>query len=114
MSTDAVRETLKNEVDLLENMIANAKAFPSTGFTKQGEFIKGSWARFLDDRRQTNMALIEASDRDLVADLKEELAQVQMYIADTRKSPDYTETWEKFLVCERDILNYLIGMADEK
>lgn len=114
MSTDAVRETLKNEIDLLESMIASTEAFNSKEFTKQGQFIQASWARFLDDRRQTNKALIEASDRDLVADLKEELGQVEDYIANTRKSPDYTETWEKFLVCERDILNYLIGMAGEK
>ena len=111
MTTQEVRDTLGNEIELLVHMIANVKTFDDSKFTKQGKFIKNSWARFLDDRRSTNVALQKSTDDDLKDDLKAELVQVEKYIKETIDSPEYTESWGKFLRCERDILEYLINLC---
>ncbi len=111
MTTQEVRQTLGNEVCLLDHMIANVRTFDGTGFTKQGQFIKDSWERFLGDRRSTNIILQKANDADLKSDLEEELDQVEKYIRETADSPNYTEGWRKFLDCERSILEYLINLC---
>ena len=111
MATQEVRDTLANEIELLDNMIGNVQSFDGSGFTNQGKFIKGSWDRFLSDRRSTNAALLESSDAALKADLEEECAQVDLYINQCVGSPNYTESWRKFLCCEKEILEYLINLC---
>jgi hypothetical protein len=111
MSAEEVKKTLANVAELLEYMIAAVEKFDSSGFTKQALFIKDSWARFLGDRCQTNRALEKVDDCALVIDLTEEKCQVEQYVKATDSTADYTETWEKFLTCERDILKHLVDRA---
>jgi hypothetical protein len=111
MTTQQVRDTLGNEIVLLDHMIGCAQGFDGSKFTDQGKFIQGSWGRFLGERRATNVALQKSSDADLKADLESELSQVNAYIDVTDKSPGYSEEWMAFLTCERSILEYLINMC---
>ena len=111
MTAKEVKQTLVDEAELLEHMIDAVKKFDGSEFTKQAQFIKDSWARFLDDRRQTNMSLAKADDDEVAKDLSQEMRQVEQYIKATDPTAGYTETWEKFLTCERDILHYLVNMA---
>jgi hypothetical protein len=107
--------TLKQEADLLGRMIKFVEDTETKGLTTQAEVIQRSWARFLGERKLSNETLAKTGDAELLADLTEELAQVQCYIGETRTHPDYTETWEVFLKCERDILEALIRkINDEK
>jgi hypothetical protein len=111
MTAKEVKQTLADEAELLEHMIAAVNKFDSSGFTNQAQFIKDSWARFLGDRCQTNRALAKANDYELVIDLTEEKCQVEQYVKATDSTASYTETWEKFLTCERDILKNLVDRA---
>lgn len=111
MSIDEVKLTLVHEAQLLQSMIDNVEASRGEGFTKQAQFIKNSWGRFLRDRQKTNLALCTATADELRTDLKNELAQVEKYLEHTVEKPDYTETWIVFLECERDILKHLIEMC---
>lgn len=111
MSVEEVKKTLADEVKLLEHMIAAVKDFDGSKSTKQAQFIQDSWARFLDDRRRTNVSLAQAGDDEVVEDLSQEMQQVEQYIKATDPAAGYTETWEKFLTCERDILKYLVDMG---
>lgn len=111
MTATEVKKTLAHEAKLLEHMIAAVEEFDSSGFTPQAEFIKKSWARFLGDRCQTNRALEQVDDFELIIDLTEEKCQVEQYVKATNSTANYTETWEKFLTCERDILKNLVDRA---
>ena len=111
MTAKKVKKTLVDEAKLLEHMIEAVKNFDGGKFTKQAQFIQASWARFLDDRRLTNVFLAQADDIEVVEDLSQEMQQVELYIKATDASAEYTETWEKFLTCERDILKYLVEMG---
>jgi len=113
MTADAVRETLRNEADLLGRMIKFVNEADNSGFTKQAQIIQTSWARFLGERKHSNETLAKASDESLLKDLEQELAQVQAYVIQTRTHPEYTETWEAFLRCERDILEALIRKIND-
>ncbi len=111
MTATDVKKTLADEAKLLEHMIAAVKEFDCSDFTGQARFIKESWASFLGDRCQTNKALVEVDDFELVIDLTEEKCQVEQYVRATNPTAGYTETWEKFLTCERDILKSLVDKA---
>ena len=111
MTAKEVKTTLENEAELLEHMIEAVKKFDSGGFTNQAQFIKDSWARFLGDRCQTNRSLVKTDDQELVKDLAEEMGQVEEYVKATNRTKGYTETWETFLTCERDILKKLVDRA---
>ncbi|MGI9511790.1 MAG: hypothetical protein ACR2OL_02715 [Anderseniella sp.] len=111
MTATQVKKTLADEAELLEHMIEAVEKFDGSGFTKQANFIKESWASFLGDRCQTNRSLVEVDDLELVIDLTEEKCQVEQYVKATDSTAAYTETWEKFLKCERDILEKLIDRA---
>lgn len=111
MTTQEVRETLGNEGELLDHIIACAKDFDGSKFTKQGKFIHDSWVRFLGERRSANVALQESDDAALEKDLEAELVQVKKYVKETDDSPSFAEQWGKFLRCERDILEYLINLC---
>lgn len=113
MTVEEVKKTLVNEAELLEHMIDAVNKFDGSEFTKQAQFIRASWAIFLNDRRQTNVSLASAGDDEVVEDLSQEMQQVEQYIKTTDKTAAYTETWEKFLTCERDILKYLVNMGDK-
>lgn len=108
MSADVVRETLKNEAELLDQMIKFVKGVKGDSFTRQAQIIQESWARFLGERKASNEHLSKVGDEELLRDLEQELGQVQHYIGVTRTHPEYTETWETFVKCERDILEALI------
>ena len=111
MTVKEVKQTLANEAELLEHMIEAVKSFDGGEITKQARFIQDSWARFLDDRRKTNVSLVNTGDEEAIEDLSQEMQQVERYIEATDKAAEYTETWEKFLTCERDILQYLVNMG---
>ncbi len=111
MTTQEVRETLGNEGELLDHMIAYAESFDGSKFTKQGMFIQKSWVRFLGERRSANVTLLKSNDVDLRKDLEAELVQVKKYVKETDDSPNFTEQWGTFLRCERDILEYLINLC---
>ena len=111
MTTQEVRETLGNEGELLDHIIACANDFDGSKFTKQGMFIQKSWVRFLGERRSANVTLQKSDDAALKKDLETELVQVEKYIKETDDSPNFTEQWGKFLNCERDILEYLIKLC---
>jgi uroporphyrinogen-III synthase len=108
MSADVVRETLKNEAELLDQMMKFVKDVKGDSFTRQAQIIQESWARFLGERKESSEQLSKASDEVLLQDLQQELAQVEQYVVVTRTHPEYTEQWEKFVKCERDILEALI------
>jgi len=115
MSAEQVRKTLKQEAELLGQMIKFVESVETKGLTTRAEVVQRSWARFLGERKQNNEALAKTADAELLADLGEELNQVKCYIVQTRTHPDYTETWETFLKCERDILEVFIRkINDEK
>lgn len=111
MTAKEVKQTLKDEADLLDHMIKAVKSFDNSGFNGQAKFIQNSWAEFLGDRCRTNRSLQEADDFELVIDLTEEKCQVEQYVKATNPTAGYTETWEKFLTCERDILKKLVDRA---
>lgn len=111
MTAKEVRKTLVNEAELLDHLIAEVNKFDGSEFTNQAQFIKDSWARFLGDRCRTNRSLAEVDDFELVIDLTEEKCQVEQYVKATDSDAGYTETWEKFLTCERDILQNLVERA---
>ncbi len=111
MTTQEVRETLGNEGELLDHIIACANDFDGSKFTKQGMFIQKSWVRFLGERRSANVTLQKSGDAALKNDLEAELVQVEKYVKETDDSPDFAEQWGKFLHCERDILKYLINLC---
>ena len=111
MTTQEVRETLGNEGELLDHMIASVESFDGSKFTKQGMFIHKSWGRFLGERRSANATLQESDDAALKKDLEAELVQVKKYIEATDDSPNFTEEWGTFLRCEGDILEYLINLC---
>jgi len=111
MTATEVKQTLEDEAKLLDHLIAEVRKFDSSGFTNQAQFIKDSWARFLGDRCQTNRALTKVDDFELVIDLTEEKCQVEQYVKATNSTVGYTETWETFLTCERDILKNLVDRA---
>jgi hypothetical protein len=111
MTAKEVKQTLADEAELLEHMIAAVEKFDSSGFTNQARFIKDSWARFLGDRCQTNRSLAKVDDLELVIDLTEEKCQIEQYVKATDSTAGYTETWEKFLTCEQDILQKLVDRA---
>lgn len=111
MTATEVKETLKSEADLLDHMIKAVNSFDNSGFNGQAKFIQSSWAEFLGDRCRTNRSLLEADDYELVIDLTEEKCQVEQYVKATDSDADYTETWEKFLKCEREILKNLVDRA---
>ena len=108
MSADVVRETLRNEAELLDQMIKFVQSVKAEGFTRQARIIQDSWARFLGERKASNEQLSKANDEELLQDLQKELAQVEQYVVVTRTHPEYTESWEAFVKCERDILEALI------
>lgn len=107
MSIKVVKQTLKNENELLDGMIAFIKEYPDKGFTDQAQFIRKSWIRFLTDRRRTNAAQQKASAAKLKKDFLLEITQLGAYIHVTDDKPGYTEQWKAFLECERDISAYL-------
>ncbi|NNJ74701.1 MAG: hypothetical protein HKP56_06030 [Anderseniella sp.] len=111
MTAKEVKQTLKDEAELLEHMIKVVNDFDGSGFTNQAQVIKDSWARFLGDRCETNRSLVKVGDYELVKDLTEEMRQVEQYVKATSPTKDYTETWETFLTCERDILQKLVDRA---
>ncbi|MEO9876065.1 MAG: hypothetical protein ABJM26_07440 [Anderseniella sp.] len=111
MTAKDVKQTLKDEADLLDHMIKAVKSFDNSGFNGQAKFIQNSWAEFLGDRCRTNRSLQEADDYELVIDLTEEKCQVEQYVKATNSTAGYTETWDKFLTCERDILEKLVEKA---
>lgn len=111
MTAKEVKQTLTNEAELLEHLIEAVNKFDGSEFTNQAQFIKDSWARFLGDRCQTNRALAKVDDLELVVDLTEEKCQVEQYVKATDSTAAYTETWKKFLTCERDILQNLVDRA---
>ena len=113
MSAEIVRETLKTEAELLGRMIEFVRSVDNSGFTKQAEIIQHSWARFLGERKDSSERLSQADDKELLYDLHNELSQVQRYIEVTRTHPDYTEDWEAFVKCERDILEALIRKIND-
>jgi len=113
MSAGIVRETLKNEADLLGQMIKFVNSVKTEGFTRQAALIHGSWARFLGERKASNDHLSTVGDEELLRDLEQELCQVQQYIDVTRTHPAYTETSEAFVKCERDILEALIRKIND-
>ena len=113
MTADVVRETLKNEAELLGRMIESVKSVDSSGYTRQAQIIQNSWARFLGERKYSNEHLSKTDDKDLLSDLKNELSQVERYIEVTRTNPDFTEDWEAFVKCERDILVPLISKIND-
>ncbi|MDH3380917.1 MAG: hypothetical protein OEQ39_28725, partial [Gammaproteobacteria bacterium] len=94
-----------------DQMIKCVQEYDGSHFTNQGKFIQNSWERFLNDRRTTNSTLLE-SDANIKADLNSERIQVEAYIAQTDPDPNYSETWRKFLVCEKEILDHLIERCD--
>lgn len=114
MSTQAVKDTLADENGLLEEMIKLVQGYPADKITKQADYIRRSWARFLEERHDTNAKLALRRDDELQEDLKSEMEQVEAYIRVTDQSPDYSEQWSKFLVCERDILLHLLKMCEGK
>jgi DNA-directed RNA polymerase len=77
MSADVVRETLKNEAELLDQMIKFVKDVKGDSFTRQAKVIQESWARFLGERKESSEQLSKASDEELLQDLQQELAQVE-------------------------------------
>ncbi len=87
MTTKEVKETLGNEGELLDHIIACANDFDGSKFTKQGMFIQKSWVRFLGERRSANVTLQKLNDAALRKDLEAELAQVKKYIKETDASP---------------------------
>ena len=111
MTTQEVKETLRNEAELLDHLIARAKSFDGSKFTKQALFIQKSWVRFLGERRSVNVTLEKTKAADLKKDLEAELVQVEWYIKVTDDNPKYAEQWGTFLRCERDILAYLINLC---
>jgi len=111
MTTKEVRETLQNEMELLEPMAQFVRRFDSGHFTGQAKFIRDSWANFLEQRYMTNKKVIDAED--LKAELESEREQIQSYVEATDPDPEYAEEWRKFFLCEQDILEHLIARCDE-
>jgi hypothetical protein len=112
MAVKDVKNTLGNEVEMLDRMIGCVQCVDSRAFTKQAQYIQKSWGRFLGERRDTSVSLQGLGKKDLVKDLEAELAQVNAYIDVTsKKKAGYTEHWREFLECERDILKYLLKMC---
>ncbi len=111
MAAQDVRDTLKNESDLLGVMISVLKAIDDTkvGFTGRAGEIHTSWIRFLTERQNASVKLQGKSGADLKADLEEELRQVEAYIGVTAKDPPYSEEWSNFVECEADLLRKLIN-----
>ncbi|MGI9481951.1 MAG: hypothetical protein ACR2OR_06300 [Hyphomicrobiales bacterium] len=112
MTVEDVRKTLEDEVKYLDHLIECAEGFDDPNFTKQAKYIRGSWIRFLNDRRTSNKNLVSVDDDVLREDLQAELEQVTRYQGVTADDPEYTETWAKFIDCEAEILDHLIKDFD--
>ena len=67
MSADVVRETLKNEAELLDQMIKFVKDVKGDSFTRQAQIIQESWARFLGERKESSEQLSKASDERMAS-----------------------------------------------
>ena len=107
MAVEDVRKTLENEIELLDHMINCAQQFEGGHFTKKAQYIQKSWIRFLGDRLASNKQLMGLGRDELRADLRAERDQVVRYEYFTDVPADYTETWHKFIVCEKEILEHL-------
>jgi hypothetical protein len=116
MSTKDVVDTLQNEVELLQGMVAYVRCYPNDHFTGSGKVIQKSWADFLYQRSETNRNVSGDGDDpadDIRADMEAECRQLEAYIAASDKKPVYVEKWRWFLECEKSILEKLLVKLDK-
>ena len=107
MSIGDVRKTLEQENELLDCLIAAAAAHPEREMTGQAKYIKKSWVTFLKRRKSTNTKQMKLSPGALRDDFTSEIDQLDKYIDDTPSRKKYSESWQTFLVCEREISDSL-------
>lgn len=113
MSTQLVKDTLKDENELLDAMIKLVAHFNNANFTKEAKFIQSSWQRFLQDRYDTNHTQQGSNADELKKDFLAEISQLGAYICATPTTPAYSEKWRKFLECESAISGHLFNLIDK-
>lgn len=113
MTTQYVIDTLKNENQLLDDLVEFIRAYDVDAFTGSARWISKSWELFLKERYNSNETLTGKLQQGLLKkDLEEEKAQVDRYSLQNDDPKSYTEQWPKFLKCESDILDHLIKQCD--